>query len=359
MKKYIVLLALCLLTAGCAKQEPPATEPPATAAATTQPTEPEVTVPETTAPKTTPVQVMGDNIPVIRRLLQQGETMEVTGYDGSFAKVKGEGRVETQFLRFPDEVSEAWTGYARPNACRYKDFTCLGEPEEKLPTNTRVEVLEELDECYYVRVGENSGFVPAKQLSKYPYKAPSGGQNSSGSDSSTPQDGGDISLMEHIALNLLANVEKTGAANVKTDGVPLVLRLCSLADMVNVLETPPEEAIPGYTAILEDDGTVAYIQTQWLEIAKDFTPWEGYAGSGCKVYTSPVLSGDAVKTLSVNKKLTVLWDTGTAALIQVDNDRYYAASSTLRDRPAAYSSSPEGSSGGNGGSSDMWTPPVL
>ena len=50
MKKYmLLLLALCLLTAGCGKgQEAPTTEPPASEAPAIQETEPETTVPETT-----------------------------------------------------------------------------------------------------------------------------------------------------------------------------------------------------------------------------------------------------------------------------------------------------------------------
>ena len=54
MKKYMaLLLALCLLTAGCGKgQEAPTTEPPASTAPTTQETAPETTAPETTAPTT-------------------------------------------------------------------------------------------------------------------------------------------------------------------------------------------------------------------------------------------------------------------------------------------------------------------
>ena len=89
MKKYILLLlALCLLTAGCGKgQEAPTEAPPASTAPATQATEPETTAPETTAPKTREVQVMGDHIPVIRLLLEGGQTLEVTGYEGTLAIV--------------------------------------------------------------------------------------------------------------------------------------------------------------------------------------------------------------------------------------------------------------------------------
>ena len=184
MKKYLLLLlALCLLTAGCGKgQEAPTTEPPASEAPTIQETEPETTVPETTAPKTREVQVMGDHIPVIRLLLQQGQTLEVTGYEGTLAKVTAgeeQGLVETGFLRFPDEPFESRTAYALWNAGLYPDFSCLGEPLEKLATNTKLEVLEELENCLYVQAGEQTGFVPLAQQSRYPYQAPA--DNGSGS----------------------------------------------------------------------------------------------------------------------------------------------------------------------------------
>ena len=143
MKKYmLLLLALCLLTAGCGKEQE-APEPPASTAPTTQAPEttaPEPTVPETTAPKTTETQVMGDRIPVIRLLLEQGTTLEVTGYEETFAKVTAgeeEGLVETGFLRFPDEPFERRTAYALWNAGLYPDYSCLGEPLEKLATNTK------------------------------------------------------------------------------------------------------------------------------------------------------------------------------------------------------------------------------
>ena len=93
---------------------------------------------------------MGDHIPVIRLLLQQGQTLEVTGYEGAYAKVTAgekQGLVETGFLRFPDEPFESRTAYALWNAGLYPDFSCLGEPLEKLATNTRLEVLEELEKA--------------------------------------------------------------------------------------------------------------------------------------------------------------------------------------------------------------------
>ena len=364
MKKYLLLLlALCLLTAGCGKgQEAPTEAPPASTAPATQATEPETTAPETTAPKTREVQVMGDHIPVIRLLLRQGETLEVTGYEGTLAKVTAgeeQGLVETGFLRFPDEPFESRTAYALWNAGLYPDFSCLGEPLARLATNTKLEVFEELENCLYVQAGEKLGFVPLAQQSRYLYQAPAD-SGSGGSGSSGPKDGGDIELMYYGTLRLLADSVKTGEAKVKVSGVPLVLRFCDYGDRVSVLESGEAPELPGYTAILESDGTTAYIPTAWLADAQTFTPWEGYAGNNCKLYGSYLLLGKEVSALYTNKPLTVLWDTGLTALVQVDGERFYAASTTLRQTPLVTTPAPE--SGGNsssGGSSDLWTPPAL
>ena len=83
----------------------------------------------------------------------------------------------------------------------------------------------------------------------------------------------------------------------------------------------------------ESDGTTAYIPTAWLEGGETFTPWEGYAGSNCKLYEDYLISGKEVKTLYTNKPLTVLWDSGLTALVQADGERFYAASTTLRQTP--------------------------
>ena len=202
MKKYIaIVLALSLLLAGCGQKagEPTAAPTQTSAAPTetteaaettdaTQATEPETTAPETTDPKTREVQVMGDHIPVIRLLLAKDEAVEVTGYDSEqVAQVKtgaGTGTVEIRFLSFPDETFEPWTAYSQWNAGLYGSFELLGEPESKLGTNTRLEVLAELGDCYYVNYDGRIGFVSSGQVSKWQYASPEVTEGSSGSSSS-------------------------------------------------------------------------------------------------------------------------------------------------------------------------------
>lgn len=225
-----------------------------------------------------------------------------------------------------------------------------------------MEVLEELENCLYVQVGEKLGFVLLAQQSRYLYQAPadSGSGSSGGSGSFGPKDGGDITLMHPGTLRLLADTVKTGEAKVKVSGVPLVLRFCDYGDKVSVLESGGAPELPGYTAILESDGTTAYIPTAWLADAQTFTPWEGYAGNHCKLYGSYLLLGKEVRTLYTNKPLTVLWDSGLTALVQADGERFYAASTTLRQTPLVTTPAPEsGGSSSSGGSSDLWTPPAL
>ena len=134
-------------------------------------------------------------------------------------------------------------------------------------------------------------------------------------------------------FRLLADTVKTGEAKVKVSGVPLVLRFCNYGESVSVLESATAPEIPGYTAILESDGTTAYTPTAWLEDHQAFTPWQGYAGNNCKLYEHYLLLGKEVRSLYTNKPLTVLWDTGLTALVQVDGERFYAASTTLRQTP--------------------------
>lgn len=364
MKKTIaILLGLLLLLTGCAGQRQDPTTVPTegpTQAPTTQPTE--ATVPETTAPKTTETRVMGEGIPAVWGLLDGGTAVEVMGYDGTYAKVRVDGKeglVETRLLRFADESFEGFTGYALWNAGLYGEFSCLGEPLETLATNAKVEVLEDLENCYYVNHNGKTGFLPAARLSRYPYTLPAEGGSSDSSGGSSggggPQDGGDISLRAMGTLRLLAEGEKTGAANVKVDGVPLILRFCTLGETVRVLDG--ETAPAGYTAVLESEGK-AYVPTDWLENAQTFTPWDGYAGSNCGLYASFQLTGTPEKTIYVNSKLTVLWTAGEVSLVQVDSARYYARTATLTKTPIQTIPTPEAPAS-EGTGEELWTPPVM
>lgn len=395
MKKgFAILLTLVLLfTAGCSpkqEQAPQTTMPETTAPATEAPetTVPETTVPETTVPmpKLASGTVQGDNIPAILCLLNRGDLVEVTGNpDEGSATVKtefGSGTMETQLLRFAGEKApESWVGYARWNTGFFTDYELGGKAPITLKTNTKVEILEELEDCYLVTADGETGFVAKTQVSKWPIKSSSGsndsgssdggggssGGSSSGSGSSGGQDGGDISLAFYGNVHLLSAVTKTGSAQVRVDGAKVVLNHFNLGDTVQIVaEEGFAPTLPGYLTILVED-TYAYIPEAW--VCKDTDPafesWDGFASYGCQLYDNYQLKGKPVKKVSGNTALTVLWEAGDVAVIRVGDTVGYASADTLRTTriPAQKKQEDDGrdssSGSSNEGSTSEWTPPVL
>lgn len=380
MKKAMaILLALTLVfAAGCSKNvEQPQTTPPETTAPATE--APETTVPETEPPmpKLEAGTVQGDNIPAILCQLKKGDSVEVTGNpDDTHATVKtefGTGTMELQLLRFAgDDPAESWAGYARWNTGFFADYEMGGKAPTTLKTNTKVEVLEELEDCYLVTVDGKTGFVAKAQVSKWPIKSNSGsndGGSSGGSSSggsSTGRDGGDIALAFYGKVHLLSAVTKTGSAQVRVDGAKVVLKYFNSGDTVQIVaEEGFAPELEGYMTILVDD-TYAYIPQSWVHKDADpaFDSWDGFAGYNCKLYDNYLLRGKEVKQVYGNTALTVLWTAGDVSVIRVGDTIGYASTDTLRTTriPAQKKqedggSSSGGSSGGGGG--NEWTPPAL
>lgn len=400
MKKGLaILLALVLLlSAGCsAKQEqPPQTTVPETTAPVTE--APETTVPETEPPlpKLETGTVQGDNIPAILCLLKKGDLVEVTGNpDDTHATVKtdfGSGIMETQLLRFAgEEAPESWTGYAHWNTGFFTDYEMGGKAPTTLKTNTKVEVLEELEDCYLVTVDGETGFVAKAQVSKWPITfssgsndggssgdssgGSSGGSSSgaSGGGSSSGQDGGDISLAIYGKVHLLSAVTKTGSAQVRVDGARVVLKYFNLGDTVQIVaEEGFAPALEGYMTILVDD-TYAYIPEAWVHRNADpaFESWDGFANYGCRLYDNYQLRGKALRQVYSNTALTVLWTADDVSVIRVGDTIGYAHTDTLRTTqiPIQQPQEDDGSSGGYSGGGDSsssgnssgseWTPPAM
>ena len=363
MKKgFIILLTLALLfTAGCSGKPQQPTQPTETTVPET--TVPETTVPETTVPETTAAPlpkletgtVQGDNIPAILCLLNRGDLVEVTGNpDDAHAAVKtdlGVGTMEAQLLRFAGEPeAESWTGYARWNTGFYGSYEIGGKAPTTLKTNTKVEILVELEDCYLVTVGGETGFVPKAQVSKWPV---SSGSNNGGS--SGGQDGGDISLAFYGNVQLLSAVTKTGSARVRVDGAKVVLKYFHMGDTVRIVaEEGFAPALPGYMTILVDD-TYAYIPEVWVHRDGDpaFESWNGFAGYNSGLYDNYLLRRTPVKRLAGITALTVLWQAGDVYVVKTGETVGYMSAEAVRTTriPA--------SSGGSGSGSGEWTPPKL
>lgn len=322
--------------------------------------------------------IQADGIPAIRWLLSRGEQVEVTEeLDEKNSTVEteyGTGTMETQLLRFPGEPEyEPWIGYARYNTGLYESYELCGVPAEQLQTNTRVRVLDELEDCYVVTLQledpqddekteeETEQIFPTRFAEKDKIGS-SPVQYSSGSGSSGPQDGGDIS-MAYYTVSLLSEVvfeeeEKTGPALVRVDGAKLILGFFQKGDTVQIVaEEGFAPELEGYVTILIDD-TYAYVPQNWVlrEGDEPFESWDGYAGYNCRLFDNYLLRGEPIKQISGNFKLTVLWDDGVVSLVRLndqDETTGFVASSTLRTTPLPPSTGSE-SSGGS-----VWTPPVL
>ena len=392
MKKvFALLLAVTLVfAAGCSNK----TEQPAPTAAPTVPettTPPETTVPETEPPmpKLEAGVVQGEHIPAILCQLKKGDLVEVTGYasDGS-ATVKigdGVGTVEKELLCFAgDGPYESWTAYARYNTPLYKDYKLTGEAEKKLKTNTELTILDELESCYLVKAGEDTGYIAKKQASKWRITSKpktddgsssgggggSSGGSSGGSGSSGGQDGGDIHMAFYPQLQLLSDVVKTGSAEIRADGGVVVLKYFGSGDTVQIVaEKGFAPELPGYTTILED-GVYAYVPTAWVRKSGDeeFKQWDGFAGYSCYLYDNYELRGEPVKQIYANKAITVLWQAGDVTLIRVGDDVGYISTATARTtriptqkKQEDGGGSSDGSSGGGGGGGggSEWTPPAM
>ena len=383
MKKRIAMvLAAALLLCGCARQTAQTAE--TTAPETTQPetTQPETTVPETKPlPKLETGTIQADGIPLVLTLLDRGDSVEVLRWtDETHAWVKAgeqEGTVEKQLLRMANEEAYSqWNGYAMYSAVLYLNYRLTGEGEA-LPLNTKLQVLEELDECYMVAREETLGFVAKKAVSRYPAGTggSSGGEDSgssggggSASGGGGGQDGGDISLAVPGRLNLLADEVITGPAQIKADGAELVADTLALGSQVDLLaEKDAAPELEGYAAVYLGEDGFAYVPEQWvLREGETFEPWEGYAGYNCQLFDNYLLQGQAVRWLYVNTKVTVLWETDQVLLVQAGETVGYVAAETVRTTPVAVAPSDGGeSSGGGGGGSSSgggggdWTPPML
>ena len=388
MKKvFALLLAVTLVfAAGCSNK----TEQPAPTAAPTVPettTPPETTVPETEPPmpKLEAGTIQGEHIPAILCQLKKGDLVEVTGYaeDGSAIVKVGDatGTVEKELLRFAgDESYESWTAYARYNTALYEDYKLIGEAANTLKTNTELTILDELESCYLVKAGEDTGYIAKKQASKWRITSKpktdeggssgGGGGGSSGGGgggSSGGQDGGDIQMAFYAQLHLLSEVTKTGSAEIRADGGVVVLKYFKLGDTVQIVaEEGFAPELPGYTTILED-GVYAYIPSDWVSKPGDeaFESWDGFAGYSCYLYDNHEMRGEAVKQIYANKAITVLWQAGDVTLVRVGDDVGYISTATARTTRIPVQKKQEdsggssgGSSGGGGGGSE-WTPPAM
>lgn len=367
MKRIMIVLLVCtlLLTTGCgaapAETQPSETAAPETTEApTTEATEPETTEPETVpVPDTVPAVVQVDKTPAVLTLLNAGDKAQVVGeYDEEYVVIKtesGYGLVEKGLLRLEgQEAYEAWEGYAYPNAELYASYQLTGEPVQTLGLNTKIQVLEELPYCYVVTVEGAAGFIAKAQVSKSYIRYSGGGGGGGGGG----QDGGDITMGWHGSVELLSAVtqsgEVTGEATVLADGTQVILGFYDREDVAQVVAEESFAPVwEGYHTVYLGE-LFAYVPMNLVRLESEsaYESWEAYAGYGAMLMGNHLLLGDPVQQLTVNTKLTVLWDTGDCLVVLCGETVGYVDSAKVS--PNRYSTG-----GGGGGGGGDWTPPAM
>lgn len=354
MKKTILflLIAALLVMSGCAGDQPDPTQtiPPATLPKeTTAPTEVITEPPTEPIPECTSAEVQVDDAPIILLRLNRGDVVDIVGeHDEEHYLVKteaGYGLMEKQLLRLGGEPAyEVWTGYAYGGAKLYGNYQLTGEPMEKLNMNTQIQVLDELDYCYVVQVGEKAGFIRKTEVSRH-YIQYSGGGGSGA-------DGGDISLQSG-GIVLLSTIEQsgevTGQAEVLADGAQVVLGYFSRGEEAPVVtEDGFAPAWEGhYTVYI--NGMYGYLPINFVRADGEeaYAQWNGFCAYGSKVYDNYLLQGDGI-SLNINTEVTILWDGGDYYVVSINGDIGYMAKGIVSQTRYA--------TGGGGG--DDWTPPI-
>ena len=355
----LILLILSLLfTAGCASQSAPAeTSAPTETLASTAEETTEVTQPEATeetgpsAPDTVDFTVQADKTPAVLSLLNRGDTVEVVGMYEDHHVIRteqGYGLVEKGLLRFDGEaVYEGWTGYAYYGAELKGNYQLTGATLRSLTVNTKVEVLEELPNCYLVQLEDVTAFVAKGSLSRY-HISSSGGSG---------QDGGDISMGIIGGIDLLGYTvpqegEVTGTATVLCDGAQVLLGWFDREELAQVItQEGYAPAWEGWRCVYLK-GFCVYVPEGLLAdpAAEPFAQWDGYSTYSTKVYDNYLLLGEPIRTLTVNTVATILWDTGDSVVISIGGEIFYAATANF---------SPTRHATGGGNSGGDWTPPAM
>ena len=363
MKKVVlILLALALLCAGCAKEPAVETQtaetvPPTTAA-------PETTAPPETTEETIPVPELTyvtpkvDSLPAVLQLLSRGDMVDVVdNYDAKHYVIRleqGYGIVEKGFVRMASEPAfETFTAYSRYNAGFYDNFRLSGEPVESLKTNTTLEILDELDICYVAVLDGKTGYIAKDMVSKN--KITGGTGNGTGNGNSSA-DGGDISLSVPGIVPLFSFVpqegDATGQAMVLADGTEVVLGWFDKTDSIPVVaEEGFAEPMDGWHTVYLD-GLYAYVRMEltYGENEAAYESWDGYAKYKAGIYDSYWLQGEPMETLKTNTVVHVLEELDTCYVVEVEGVYGYMSKDMVSKNKIT---------GGTGSTSSEWTPPAM
>lgn len=363
---FAILICITLLLAGCGEKPLEVTVSPTvpstapTTAPTTEPTTEPATVPTETeppVPDTVPATALADRTEVVLTTLDRGTVVEIAGeYEEDYYIVQvagGFGLMEKRLIRLEGaENYEGWTGYAAYGSKIYTNYHLLPGGEQKLSTNTKIAVVDDLDGTLVVQTEGGIGYMRAKELSRsYIQPAPSGGSGSA--------DGGDITLGgDNGIMNLSTFLPQSGSVSGKgtvlADEAEIILGWFDRGEAVAIInEEGFLEEKEGWYGIYHE-GLYGYVRQSLLR--KDgqeaYTPWNGYAKYQAELFDHYYLHGEPVSKLSSNARVEILEDLGHCYLATSGDHTGYIAKDMVSETKINYNS-------GNSSSGGDWTPPAL
>lgn len=128
--------------------------------------------------------VLADNAEIIYGWFDRDEKLEIIIEPGFIDEKEGwygifmdglYGYVRQNLaLQEGEAPFEQWQGYAKKNAPLYDNYYLSGEKIKQLSTNTKVQVITDLEFCYLVQIGEDFGYMAKDRISKTKINTSSG-----------------------------------------------------------------------------------------------------------------------------------------------------------------------------------------
>lgn len=317
-RRFVFLLILLALgLSACGKRTPAQTLPVETAA--------ETTVAAETEPELEYVTAQVNGIPAVLKTLSRGDRVDtVESFDEKHYVVKldmGYGLVEKNLIRLSSEPAyEPWTGYAYPQAEVFDNYRLAGTPVKKLPSNTKVEVLDDLGWCVLVSCENETGYMKPEGLARKPQSSTPAAGESAG------EDGGEIWMQHAGNLTLLSTITPqkgnvSGSATVLADGTQVSLGYFERGDKIPVVK----QSIGGENLTVCLDGLYAQVSGTYVQTADDsaYTPWEGRSRQIVPVYKDFWMLGSPIERLNANTGLKVLYELEHCYFVEVHGTMGY------------------------------------
>ncbi|MCQ2558006.1 MAG: hypothetical protein MJ135_02695 [Oscillospiraceae bacterium] len=364
---FVIAMAM-LITAGCGEQEVPAQEPEETpqveeeSPVETVTPEPAEVTPEPPSPKM--IGMVKYEIGALYCVLNRGDTLKITGIDGSWFTAQLEGTeviVAKDLVRLETEAQpeETTTYTQRPVALRSGPHIS-DEENISLKGNQKLTLLDSLGKLALVAKDDVQGFASMDDLGSAKVYS-GGGGGGSGSSGGGMADGGDISLGTpalHLKLSEQSIPERElkipGTGTVFADGTEVYLKIFTQGEEAGILSCDDNTC---QVLVNGKEGTLPRFAVSLPE-EDPYEVWTGYITE--KTTAAPEYRSLYLEIpLKRGQEVQVVDQTGDERfVVEADGQSMYLAIEKVSAKKPASNYYGGGSSGGSSGGSD-WTPPAL